>query len=238
MNIVCIYTHEDDTYALNKLKSSRLYKKIKECSQFKVLEVLGDKNLNEPLHIQDKLYLDFDEDYSALSIKTFKMIKYCVENFAFNNIIKIDANILDYSCKSNLFLSESCLNKFYSEDAINSLIFHNSNRPYFGLHIIGHVSKESFKLWATNKKLENINYYKEFIDEKFPSFYTGKMYGISYDFAKFISQSGEKTAYNHKKNLGGVEDVFVGRMFSKFYMKNWIYEEHWKNDYINSVQNH
>jgi len=237
MNIICIYTHAGDIDALNKFKSSTIYKTIKECNEFKILEVFGNEIFNKPVYDGNKLIVDCEEEYSALSVKTFKMIKSCVDNFDFDNIIKIDANILDYSKRKNLFLSKSCLRRFYSDHKIKSIIFQNSYKSYFGTHLIRYVSEESFKIWADNKNIKNINYNKEFLGDDFPSFYTGKLYGLSYNFAKFIAKTGEYTAYNHKKNLGGAEDVFVGRMFSKFYRKDWIYDKDWVADCIDSVQN-
>ena len=125
MNIICIYTHTGDIDALNKFKSSTIYKTIKECKEFKILEVFGNEIFNKPVYDGNKLIVDCRDEYSALSVKTFKMIKSCVDNFKFDNIIKIDANILDYSKRKNLFLSKSCLGRFYSENRIKSIIFQN-----------------------------------------------------------------------------------------------------------------
>jgi len=230
MTIICLYTNPNDPSSLKKFKSSFICEKLKKNSKFKIIEVIGG-NFTKTSFANGKLRLAHDESYSSLSVKTFKMIDYLVKNVNFTKIIKLDPNIIDYSKKDNIFMGADCLDFFYNSKRIESAIFNDDNRDYFGIHLINHISKKNYESWAFTKQLKNINFDTEFKGESCPPFYTGKLYGVSHDFSTFISSNGKHIAMNHKKNLGGSEDTMVGRLFAKYIKKiNWTYEQPWIGD--------
>jgi hypothetical protein len=231
MKLVCLYTNSRDLNALNLFKTSRIYQKLKNNKNYLVLDVFGDGTHTIFNNKLNKVKLKCHDKYTSLSLKTYEMIKFCTENFNFTHIIKIDPNILEYKNRHNIFMDYDCLNHFYNEDRISKIIFDNESESYFGTHLISYVSKKSYEQWAFDKKITNVNYDLEFGIERFPSFYTGKLYGVSFDFACYIAKYGKNLAYNHMKNLGGSEDTFVGRLFAKYIKKtNWPYDSPWVCD--------
>lgn len=237
MTIICLYTHAHDLSSLKEFKSSCIYKNLKQNKKYLVVDVLGDNPTDEFDSDTNTLKLNCNDRYDQLSLKTYKMIKFCVENFKFKNIIKIDPNILSYSNKKHIFLNNNVLRYFYNEQRLKDIVLNEDSRHYFGSQMITYVSKKNYEIWADSKKLTNIDFYKEFTHEKFPIFYTGKVYGISYDFARFISLYGFNIAKNHIQNLGGSEDTFVGRMFQKYYKNdNWNYDDVWLDSFKESIE--
>ena len=159
------------------------------------------------------------------------MLKYCANNFDFDHLVKIDSTIIDYAERQDSLLQPWVLDYFYDMSRINALLFSDrySEFPhYFGSHLLANGSCQGFEAWAKTKNLK-MNYYAEFLDGA-PAFYTGKFYVMSNDFVKYVAKNGEHMANRHVLNVGGSEDTFIGRMFTKFHGSKWQYEKPWDNN--------
>tara|TARA_Y100001933_G_C18982643_1_gene557249 strand:- start:449 stop:1795 length:1347 start_codon:yes stop_codon:yes gene_type:complete len=229
--LVCIYTQLKDADKLEKFKKSSLYSKMISNPNMKVVEVYAGSPQTK--NSDGKLFLSCEEEYSKLSVKTYEMLKYCANNFDFDHLVKIDSTIIDY--KDNL-LPEHMSEFYYDTSRIDTLLYSNdySDVPhYFGSCLLANGSCQNFDKWAAHKNMK-INYYEEFPDGP-PAYYTGKFYVMSNEFVKYVAKSGKQLANRHVKNMGGSEDTFIGRMFTKFHGSKWQYQTPWKQDLRNTT---
>ena len=73
--LICIYTCEKDKKSLYNFKQTNLYKELQNDTNTKILEVYAGSNKTQI--VGNKLLLNCKEDYTSLSVKTFKMICKC-----------------------------------------------------------------------------------------------------------------------------------------------------------------
>ena len=209
--LVCIYTCKRDIKRLKRFYSSHLYKFFKKNSSCKVVEVYADESLSEPVINNDTITINCPEKYSNLSIKTYRMIKLCIDNYEFTHMLKVDSSIMEY----NKYALQRHFNKRLSEYNLLRLL----TDPNFYIEYNGSLpsasSSTNIENWAAGHDV-NINA-KKIIDENtIISFFSGKFYLIDKSFANFISERGEFMSKEHEKLLYGVEDIMIGRLYEQF----------------------
>jgi len=207
--LICIYTCVKNKKSLYKFKQTRFYNEIKKSNKFEIVEVYADGKKTQ--YNNNKLILDCEEDYSQLSIKSFKMIFECFEKFSFDKLIKIDCNIFEYKTNEYGFPYE-ILNNLLCENEIRNLVFDENKNDYFGSMLSYSQSENSLKKWANVKNLK-VSSLK--LKHRVP-FFTGKCYCMSRNFCEYIKNNGNQEAEYFVKNYGGVEDLYVGYMYSKY----------------------
>tara|TARA_B100000282_G_scaffold123669_1_gene88189 strand:+ start:1950 stop:2819 length:870 start_codon:yes stop_codon:yes gene_type:complete len=207
--LICIYTCEKNKNSLFKFKQTRFYNEIKKSDKFKIIEVYADGKKTH--YDNNKLILDCEENYSQLSIKSFKMIFECVEKFSFDKLIKIDCNIFEYKTNEYGFPYE-ILNNLLCETEIKNLVFSENKNDYFGSMLSFSQSENSLKKWANvkNLKVSCLKWQHRVL------FFTGKCYCLSRNFCEYIKNNGKQDSEYFAKNYGGVEDLYVGYMYSKY----------------------
>lgn len=204
--LVCINSCEKDICSLGTLKESELYRKMDEDSNIRIIEVFSGGNII--LFDGSRLVLSLEEQYDKLHRKTYEMIKYCVDNFSFERLVKLDSNILTYDK-----VGERTRRKLCGLDRVNRVIFKCKNMEYLGTF----GRKFSSRLGYThlrNKDMEvsdeNLGWFDKFSGE----FFGGKCYGMSRAFAKFIASPDERVlAIVEQHDRVGLEDVMVGRLY-------------------------
>lgn len=207
INIVCIYTCLKDENKLNVFKNTPLYKKLIDSPHI-VLEVYSNSDENK--QIGNKLFLRGNDSYGELSIKTYEMISYCVKNYKFDNIIKIDSSL----CYDETLETESW-RKNFTPEAIEKFVERKNLNDYDGV-LNTSVTQDSFKQWAIRKKLK-VSCVKSLIGSTtLNRFYLGKCYSISYKFASYIMKKYKKESYLYKERYGGIEDLFIGKIYYNF----------------------
>lgn len=207
--LICIYTCETDKKSLCNFKQTNLYKKLQNDTNTKILEVYAGSNKTQIL--ENKLLLKCEEDYTGLSIKTYKMISKCVKHFDFDVLIKIDCNILEY--KNSYGLNLNIKQQIYNETYILNTIKSDYINCRYGGSAVSFVSDTStLKTWATHKNLKlqykRMNYFD------FP-FFCGKFYFLSKNFCEKIINKGKQDNIFFNENLGPAEDVYIGYVLNK-----------------------
>ena len=202
--LVCLYTCESDEPSLQKLKNTEWYKDINSRPNFKILEVFASEKTNSCNLLENKLTVSTAESYDNLSIKTYKMLKFCVENLDFDCLLKIDSSIIENRHKkiSYLFSFEYFLEKFYQDKILGE---------YNGLTPILNNTIDSFRNWANSKKLFVLPevLISEIGKKAWPdSYWGGKCYCLGRNSINKILSKPE--IFEKFKNLmGGCEDMCV-----------------------------
>lgn len=210
--LVCIYTHEENKKSLLKFKRTLLYQALLKNNQFKIIEVYaGAKNTT---YANGILRLNCQEKYNLLSLKTYKMIKECIQNFEFDTFIKIDSNIFEYEDTYYGF-TKKIKRDLFNETHITNVIFSNKiNTDYYGTALSVIKSFKSFQTWAEHKNIK-LNCNENDLRYNVP-FFAGKFYSCSRNFCEYISNNGESLSYVFADKLGGAEDVFIGNIYKEF----------------------
>ncbi len=92
--LVCIYTCEQDRIFLNEFYCSVVGRYLLQLPDTRILEIYADPAIGHPFHDGNRLVLRTPETYETLSLKTYEMIRFCVGNFQFRRLLKIDVTIV------------------------------------------------------------------------------------------------------------------------------------------------
>lgn len=207
--LICIYTCEKDKKSLCNFKQTNLYIELQNDTNTKILEVYAGSNKTQILG--NKLLLECEENYTRLSIKTYKMISECVRSINFDVLIKIDCNILEYnnSYGLNLNIKKKIYTENYLAKALNSKYL---KCDYGGIAVSFVNDMSMLKKWATHKNVK-INYKRD-VNFNFP-FFCGKFYFISKNFCEKIIANSKHDNIFFDTNVGPAEDVYIGYVLNK-----------------------
>ena len=216
-NLYLIMICEKDLHYARQIRSDGRFLKIFQKEQgSKTLFVMGDRPASR--QSGDFLYLNHKEGYNNLSVKTFKAIEYCHNNFKFKKLIKVDCNIFDYHKTM-----KSRAKKFDPKVIFKKIIKNNLDSEYGG--IIPHITNEKrMRAWidmhTKGGKFMGNETYRLIKEVGEIPYFQGKFYYIKRRFARFISSSkGSRVSRYFVKNLGGAEDVFIGLMYLMYRKK-------------------
>jgi len=210
--LVCIYTCRKHADLLAAFYATEFGQYLKGLSNTLVLEIYADLEISESMHINEKLIVKTDEKYENLSVKTHLMIEYCIANFKFKNLSKVDVTTI--LPRSNLN-SESSHAEITPSQLVNFLGDRGNFGDYEGIKLLSDAGRNGAENWA-RKKGGAIDYLRVFGNRNMPPYYTGKCYILSHRFTRFISQHGASMAQEHAQYLMGSEDVMIGRLYEAF----------------------
>ena len=123
--LICINTCEKDASELNYLKKSDFYQKLKNTDGIGIIEVY--RGATKTKFESGKLFLEGDERYDQLHIKTYQMINWCVRNFTFKRLVKLDCNFLTYTN-----VGERTRKKICGVEKVENTIYKKKLKQYFG----------------------------------------------------------------------------------------------------------
>ena len=210
--LICIYSCKSDTASLEKLKNSEWYKKYSKYKNIKTLDCTADPNIEGESIINDsKLIVKTEESYDNLSIKTYKIIKTCYDNFDFDFLIKLDATFIEnnHAHMGYIWSFENFEKKFLQGKF--------TSKNYSGSVPIMNNTPESFQRWADGKGLtiNPITFMMKCGINKFPEpYYGGKCYSLSRLYCETIIDNEDVFTYG-KLYLGGCEDACIGVALNK-----------------------
>ena len=200
--LVCIYTCIRDKQYLDNLKHTDWYKQVMSDERYTVLEVYADPNINEEyLYIKDehKLTVRAEETYNKLSIKTFNMIKACIDiEKKYDYLVKLDATLIDYNKHPHPNINFNHFLKVFSEPEFY--------KEYGGMHCWENIAN-NIRMFPTAAKGMAL----DLLPENF-SFYSGKCYVVDYNFSKYIASHGETTANTFAEYINGAEDLMIYKL--------------------------
>ena len=198
--IICIYTCSNHEEYNLKIKSSDWYKKISNDNNFKIIFVYADKSINKKFLLKgNNLYLNTEENYLNLSVKTFMMIKYCLKIFNFDYLIKIDSSLIEYKSYNEKLSFDSFEKWFYEKKWRSS---------YSGIFLNKDVSIKSINYWKNSKGIKKrCKIFKLYKKDKVFNYYSGKAYSISKSNCKKVISN--KNAINYKLYMYGIEDIMI-----------------------------
>ena len=210
--LVCIYTCRKHADLLEAFYATEFGQYLKVLLSTLILEIYADPEISESMHINEKLILKTDEKYENLSVKTHLMIDYCISNFKFRNLLKVDVTTV--LPRSNLD-SESSHAEITPSQLVRFLGDRGNFGDYEGIKLLSDAGRNGAENWA-RKKGGAIDYLRVFGNRNMPPYYTGKCYFLSHRFTRFISQHGASMAQEHAQYLMGSEDVMIGRLYGAF----------------------
>jgi len=185
---------------------------LQNSPEIKTVEVYADPQIKKPVFYQDKIVLPTAEKYENLSVKSFMMIDYCMTNFSFSHLVKVDVTVAMTDFNSPAYAGKQKINL---QDLIQLLNDPKSYKDYSGFNLIKGAGKVGAEGWAA-KKGGSIDYGKIFGDEDMPEYFSGKLYILSRNFAQFIKTNGSVIAKEQVEYFMGSEDVMIGRLYEKF----------------------
>jgi hypothetical protein len=157
-----------------------------------------------------QLFLNVKEEYSKLSIKTYKMIEFFNKYYQFDYLLKIDASIIDRDSRIRQYTFDNFENNY------NNKLF---IRDYDGILNVENHSFRYIRQWAQSKNMK-ANPEKIFGNEKIPDFWGGNAYVLSKKACDIISRN-EKNFIDFEKHMCGCEDLCVGLTLHQNGIKNW-----------------
>ena len=211
--LVCIYTCEKHRDLLTQFHESILGEYLRGLAGARILEVYANPDIPHSAHENYELVLKTPERYGALSLKTHKMIDYCVRHFDFQHLLKIDVATVRTDLSEPEFAGRKPVDLDKLVQFLKSASF---NTDYDGFTFFENVPRQNSENWAM-KKGKSIEWQKVFGDRtQLPPFYRGLCYIMSKRFARYISQNGREMAEEHEKYFLGSEDVMIGRLHGEF----------------------
>jgi len=198
--IICINTCKRDSVYLEKLKQTDLYAKLKSNEAYKVIEVHG--GFEDTELIGDVLQIRGDESYMNLPTKMLEMFKFINDNFDFSYLFKIDSTIT----------ADTIHAKEHPLDKVSDYFDLPHEGYYVGLRN-KHVKRWQLNEWARVKGIKvNTNIIKR---RHTLRFYHGKLYGVSKEFSKYISENVKEKLPNDFFTQA-MEDLMPALMFEYF----------------------
>jgi len=219
--LICLYTCADHLRFHDQFHLSNIGMFLKSINNSKLINVFADGAINSPLMQENDLYLDTKESYINLSLKTYKMIKYCVQRFEFQYLMKIDLSsgieqLNTNPAVANRVRDQEVMVNFLGD--VNTKIQERKLEDYTGWKLIN-ANKDGIERWAKNRGLQ-IDFDHVFADEIIPPYFSGKCYLLSKAFANYVAKSGAVMAQEHTQHLTGSEDLMIGRLYDKFSLSN------------------
>jgi len=184
---------------------------LQNLPEIKIVEVYADPHIKKSVFYQNKIVLPTAEKYENLSIKSFMMIDFCVTNFKFTYLVKVDVTVVMTEFNSPSYAG---CQKINLQDIKQFLNDPKKYKDYNGFELVK-AGKRGAENWAA-KKGGSINYDKIFGDADMPEYFSGKLYILSRDFAQFISNYGAVIAQEQVEYFMGSEDVMIGRLYKNF----------------------
>jgi len=210
--VICIYTCKRHSELLEEFHKSVIGNYLLNLPYSKILEVYADPSISRSFHRGNRLILRTPERYEALSLKTFKMIQYCVQRFEFQRLLKIDVTTVMNTFEGTEYEGRKAI------DPVKLVHFLQESSPekhYDGFLLHARASREDAETWAA-KKGGKIDYERLFSDGPMPPWFSGKSYFVSQEFARFIGEHGARMAREHVEYFIGAEDLMIGRLFEEF----------------------
>jgi hypothetical protein len=210
-NLICVYSscdHLDSAFKICKNLKFTNYKIIifltKDCK----------KQFNNVEH--EIVYLDAEEGYTKLSIKTYEMLKYIHTNYDYKTIYKLDATVET---------GETCQTKDEHKHEIFKKFFNGAycrNKDYDGAGKRT-TNENLLQAWADKKQIKiNAKIFRDMTQCDSLTYYSGKFYVIGYDFSKYIIEKSDikKISSTLTKHLGGTEDLMIGLLYQNYLREN------------------
>jgi len=210
--LVCIYTCEKHRELLHEFHQSVVGRYLRNLAGTKCVEVYANPGISCSTLNADRLILRTEERYEALSLKTHKMMEFCVNHFEFQNLLKIDVTTIMTRFAGNEYKGRKPIDLDQLVSFLKSASFDND---YDGFLLHRRATRHNAENWAAIKG-KTISYEMVFGDENMPPYFSGKCYMVSQRFARYISECGHEMAEEHEKYFLGSEDLLVGRMYIKF----------------------
>jgi hypothetical protein len=215
--LICLYTCEDHEHLHEEFHHSHIGQFLNSIGGSTLINVFADNTANVSTLRKNNLFVDTQETYTNLSVKTFKMIKFCVRHFQFHYLMKIDLS----SGIEHLNLNEKVVNRVSDQQVMvkfladaNTKLQESELSDYSGWKTIN-ANRVGIEQWAKRRGLR-IEFDKVFADGKIPPYYSGKCYLLSRPFAAYVADNGAVMAREHKHFLGGSEDLLVGRLYHEY----------------------
>lgn len=210
-NIFAIFTQDKNSAIVKTQLSSEFFKSVATDKDLILIVEAGQKKQNvsnEGENIKS-VQLDCVEAYNNLARKTFELNNFCVQNYIFKRLHKIDDNKLvkkeyvNLSEEIDYFGSKNCSRR-------SRLLSRKEGQLKNISHVttgLSRVSRKVFSKWAHSRSLQVKPEY--FDDSVFYS--TWKPYSVSYKFAKIITKC-EDYVNIYSKYLAGCEDHMIGKI--------------------------
>ena len=215
--LICLYTCADHVRFHDQFHLSCIGMFLKSINNSKLINIFADDAIKSPLMQKNDLYLDTKESYSNLSVKTYKMIQYCVQRFKFHYLMKIDLS----SGIEQLNTDPAVANRVSDQEVMVNFLkgvitkLQESNlEDYTGWKLIN-ANKDGIERWAKNRGLQT-EFDHVFADGIIPPYFSGKCYLLSKAFANYVAKNGAIMAQEHTQHLAGSEDLMIGRLYEKF----------------------
>ena len=210
-NLICVYSscdHLDSAFKLCKNLKFTNYKIIiflsKDCK----------KQFNSVEH--EIVYLDNEEGYEKLSLKTYEMLKYIHTNYDYKTIYKIDATVeTGETCQIKKEHKHEIFKKFF-----NGTYCRNKEYDGAGKRL---TNEKRLKNWADKKQIKiNTKIFRDLTQCDSITYYSGKFYVIGYDFSKYIIEKSDikNISSTLTQYLGGSEDLMIGILYQNYLKEN------------------
>lgn len=208
--LLCLYTCEADSHALEALEKTEFLQAARSSSRIDVVTVTADHSLSVSRVEPTRIIVPCPEEYGYLSVKTHLMVKAALSR-PFDFLVKVDATLATYSARPHS-KSQALLDRLSPEAAARALRGDRLlKQAYSGLYQQV-ADREGFEYWLRMKGLAG-DYRAVFpAGERTPPYFLGKLYSLRRDFCEFIAGEGSAMALAHQRWLGGSEDLMVGRL--------------------------
>ncbi len=210
--LACVYTCEAHRPLLERFHDSEPGRVLRESVDTRVIEVYADPAVEASRLRGDRLDLRTEERYDALSIKTHRMIEFCMDNLEFSTLLKIDVTTVMSRMDGPQYAGRQAMDQ---EGLAQFLREVDLGHDYAGFMCHERADRSGAEGWAA-KKGGVIDYSRLFGNGPMPRFFSGKCYLLSRRFAAYVARHGAELADEQREYFLGSEDVMIGRLFQRF----------------------
>jgi len=209
-SVVCLYGCDADTGLLEAFYTSALWALIRQRADTVLLEVWGGSTTGDHLNGR-RLTLATPEDYSQLSLKTLRMLRWCSRQLRMKQLIKIDLTCLNY--QGRLRIEPAAVATWLEGRLARPL---DQSNHYDGLLHHSAPSHDNLQQWGQRKGVDVKPAAVFGENGHIPAFFSGKAYALSRPLLHYIAGYGTAMAHDHVRHLNGAEDLMVGRLAERF----------------------
>lgn len=208
--LVCIYTCSADQLCLAHLQRTDFMHRLRSDPRYDVLEVYADDRLDTPAIRDGILTVPCRESYDQLSVKTHLMVS-SVMSRQFDFLVKIDS---DFAMSDRRPRKAALSNLPWSTEAADSLLQNlRPRKTAYGGLLLTRSTRSGMEQWMRKKGLTG-DYRSVFpLEDTTPDYYLGPFYFMRRDLCEFVAAHGATMAQEHQQQLGGSEDIMIGRLY-------------------------
>jgi hypothetical protein len=178
----------------SKFRKSTLFRKLNAIESWNIFEVQANRKLTQPFHDPKTINMDCHEKSEWASIRTYKLIKYCLEHFDFDYFVRYNTNFM--------------------KNIKNIILFH---REFYKTYS-GAIWQKNKKIKRKEifRHPRSLHFAYDAPETVCASCFSSQIYCLNKNFCQFIAKHGYELAKEHLIYFEGDDEIMIGRLFDQY----------------------